>query len=83
MRFFIYHTHSLLFIFCYLFQIITNTENINQVIKHTAYMNVLLINIFFENWQGQKIIDSSEKVFESAYVSLISGSSKIFCNILL
>ncbi|XP_029673298.1 uncharacterized protein LOC115241609 [Formica exsecta] len=49
------------------FQIITNTENINQVIKHTAYMNVLLINIFFENWQGQKIIDSSEKVFESAY----------------
>ncbi|KYN26705.1 Putative odorant receptor 85d, partial [Trachymyrmex cornetzi] len=25
--------------------------------------------VFFINWQGQKIIDSSEKVFESAYYS--------------
>lgn len=42
--------------------------NINHLVKHFSYMNGLLINIFFENWQGQKIIDSSEKVFESAYV---------------
>ncbi|CAL1677723.1 unnamed protein product [Lasius platythorax] len=49
------------------FQVITNTENINDFIKHSSYLSALLINIFFENWQGQKIIDSSEKVFESAY----------------
>ncbi|XP_025265465.1 putative odorant receptor 85d [Camponotus floridanus] len=49
------------------FQMITNTENINNFIKHYSYMNALLINIFFENLQGQKVIDSSEKVFESVY----------------
>ncbi|XP_067209620.1 odorant receptor 63a-like isoform X2 [Linepithema humile] len=46
------------------YQIIT-TANINRFLKHAAYMNGLLINIFFENWQGQRIIDSSEKVFAS------------------
>ncbi|XP_028045654.1 odorant receptor Or2 [Monomorium pharaonis] len=49
------------------YQIINNTENISGLVKPVAYLNGLLINIFFENWQGQKIIDSSEKVFESAY----------------
>ncbi|XP_071646264.1 putative odorant receptor 85d [Temnothorax longispinosus] len=51
------------------YQVITNTENINRLLKPTAYLNGLLINVFFENWQGQKIIDSSEKVFKSAYNS--------------
>ncbi|XP_019698031.1 odorant receptor 67a-like isoform X2 [Harpegnathos saltator] len=49
------------------FQVITNTENINRVLKYASYLSALLVNTFFENWQGQKIIDSSEKVFESAY----------------
>ncbi|XP_072757394.1 uncharacterized protein [Anoplolepis gracilipes] len=49
------------------FQMITNTNDINNLIKHSSYINIITINIFFENWQGQKIIDSSEKVFESAY----------------
>ncbi|XP_012529132.1 odorant receptor 4 [Monomorium pharaonis] len=39
----------------------------NYIIQTIAYLNFILLNIFFENWQGQKIIDSSEKVFESAY----------------
>ncbi|XP_025262516.1 odorant receptor 67c-like [Camponotus floridanus] len=51
------------------FQMITNTENINNFITYCIYMNALLINIFFKNWQGQKIIDSSEKIFESVYNS--------------
>ncbi|XP_032686502.1 uncharacterized protein LOC116851312 [Odontomachus brunneus] len=49
------------------FQVITNMEDINRVLKHASYLSALLLNTFFENWQGQKIIDSSEKVFESAY----------------
>ncbi|XP_011878576.1 PREDICTED: odorant receptor 67c-like isoform X1 [Vollenhovia emeryi] len=51
------------------YQVITNTENVNGILKPIAYLNGLVINVFFENWQGQKIIDSSEKVFESAYNS--------------
>ncbi|KAL6268723.1 hypothetical protein P5V15_001851 [Pogonomyrmex californicus] len=54
------------------YQVINNSENITRItliLKPAAYLNGLLINIFFENWQGQKIIDSSEKVFESAYNS--------------
>lgn len=42
-------------------------ENINRLLKPIAYLNATLINVFIENWQGQKIIDSSERVFESAY----------------
>lgn len=49
-------------------QVVTNTESINHLLKHITYLNGLIINIFFENWQGQKIIDSSEKVYESVYV---------------
>ncbi|XP_025264857.1 putative odorant receptor 85d [Camponotus floridanus] len=49
------------------FQMITNTENINNFISCCIYMSGLLINIFLKNWQGQKIIDSSEKIFESVY----------------
>ncbi|XP_039305979.1 odorant receptor 67a [Solenopsis invicta] len=51
------------------YQVISNTEDISAILKPIAYLNGLLINVFFENWQGQKIIDSSEKVFESAYNS--------------
>ncbi|XP_025264840.1 odorant receptor 67c-like [Camponotus floridanus] len=51
------------------FKMITNTENINNFITYCIYMNGLLINIFFKNWQGQKMIDSSEKIFESVYNS--------------
>jgi len=43
-------------------------ENISGDINNYVYVNGLLLNVFFENWQGQKIIDSSEKVFKSAYV---------------
>ncbi|KAF3054401.1 Odorant receptor 123 [Nylanderia fulva] len=49
------------------FQVITHTGNVHHLLKYYSYLNGLLINIFFENWQGQKIIDSSEKVFNSAY----------------
>ncbi|EZA47888.1 hypothetical protein DMN91_003081 [Ooceraea biroi] len=49
------------------FQVITNTEDINRVLKHVSYLNALLVNTFFENWQGQKMMDSSEEVHESAY----------------
>ncbi|XP_071646088.1 odorant receptor 9a-like isoform X7 [Temnothorax longispinosus] len=51
------------------YQVINNTEDINRLLKLSAYLNGVLINVFFQNWQGQKIIDSSEKVFESAYNS--------------
>ncbi|XP_067209609.1 odorant receptor 63a-like isoform X2 [Linepithema humile] len=49
------------------YQVITNLGNLNLVLHHSSYLSGLLINAFFENWQGQKIIDSSEKVFDSAY----------------
>ncbi|XP_012231993.2 odorant receptor Or2-like isoform X2 [Linepithema humile] len=49
------------------YQVLTNMGNLNLVLHHSSYLNGLLINLFFENWQGQKIIDSSEKVFDSAY----------------
>ncbi|XP_012231990.1 odorant receptor 4-like isoform X2 [Linepithema humile] len=49
------------------YQVMTNTQNINRTLKNLSYMNAILMNVFFENWQGQKIIDSSEKIFESAY----------------
>ncbi|KYN05111.1 Putative odorant receptor 85d, partial [Cyphomyrmex costatus] len=51
------------------YQVINNVEDINRFIKLIAYLNAVLFVVFFVNWQGQKIIDSSEKVFESAYNS--------------
>lgn len=42
--------------------------SLSRGINHIVYLNGLLLNVLFENWQGQKIVDSSEKVFESAYV---------------
>ncbi|KAL0111615.1 hypothetical protein PUN28_013064 [Cardiocondyla obscurior] len=51
------------------FQVINNTENIKGLLRPVAYLNGILINVLFENWQGQKIIDSSERVFESVYNS--------------
>ncbi|KYQ50202.1 Putative odorant receptor 67a [Trachymyrmex zeteki] len=51
------------------YQIVNNMENVSlsRGINHIVYLNGLLLNVLFENWQGQKIVDSSEKVFESAY----------------
>ncbi|XP_032686501.1 uncharacterized protein LOC116851311 [Odontomachus brunneus] len=48
-------------------QVIINTANISRVLQHSVYFSGAIINAFFENWQGQKIIDYSEKVYESAY----------------
>lgn len=47
---------------------IKTTENISHLLKPAAYLNGALISLFFHNWQGQKIIDSSGTVYESAYV---------------
>ncbi|XP_012062893.1 PREDICTED: odorant receptor 4-like [Atta cephalotes] len=47
--------------------IVNNMENVSGDINNYVYLNGLLLNVLFENWQGQKIIDSSEKVFKSAY----------------
>jgi len=47
---------------------IKSVQDINHLVKLFAYLNATLFATFFINWQGQKIIDSSEKVFESAYV---------------
>ncbi|EZA47889.1 hypothetical protein DMN91_002858 [Ooceraea biroi] len=49
------------------YQVVTNMGGINNLLRPASYLNGLLINVFFENWQGQKIIDFSEKIFESAY----------------
>ncbi|XP_071574689.1 odorant receptor 67a-like [Temnothorax nylanderi] len=49
------------------FQVITNTENINRLMPYGTYLSGLLLNTFFENWQGQNIIDCNEKVYDSAY----------------
>ncbi|KYM86179.1 Putative odorant receptor 67a [Atta colombica] len=49
------------------YQIVNNMENVSGDINNYVYLNGLLLNVLFENWQGQKIIDSSEKVFKSAY----------------
>lgn len=46
----------------------TNKENINRLLPYASYLNALMLNTFFENWQGQKIIDCNEKVHESVYV---------------
>ncbi|XP_067209661.1 odorant receptor 4-like isoform X3 [Linepithema humile] len=49
------------------YQLLINVDNSNDLVKYICFINAIIINIFFENWQGQKIIDSSEKVFESVY----------------
>ncbi|KAG5332666.1 OR67C protein, partial [Acromyrmex heyeri] len=51
------------------YQVIKNVQDVNRLVKVFAYLNEILFTLFFVNWQGQKIIDSSEKVFESAYNS--------------
>ncbi|XP_011878587.1 PREDICTED: uncharacterized protein LOC105567924 isoform X3 [Vollenhovia emeryi] len=49
------------------FQVVTNTENISRLMPYGTYLSGLVLNTFFENWQGQKIIDCNERVYESAY----------------
>ncbi|XP_032686519.1 putative odorant receptor 85d [Odontomachus brunneus] len=49
------------------FQVITNAEDMTILARHGIYFCGAVINAFFENWQGQKIIDYSEKVYEYAY----------------
>ncbi|KAH0946201.1 hypothetical protein HN011_010167 [Eciton burchellii] len=49
------------------YQVATNTDKINNLLKVASYLNAVFINIFFRNWQGQKIINFSEKIFQSAY----------------
>ncbi|XP_025156084.1 putative odorant receptor 85d [Harpegnathos saltator] len=49
------------------FQVITNAESMSRVLRHCIYFSGSVLNAFFENWQGQKIIDYSEKVYEAAY----------------
>ncbi|KAG5313117.1 OR67C protein, partial [Acromyrmex insinuator] len=51
------------------YQVIKNVQDVNRLVNLFAYLNAVLFTVFFVNWQGQKIIDSSEKVFESAYNS--------------
>lgn len=46
----------------------THKENITRLLPYASYLDALMVNMFFENWQGQKIIDCNEKVHESAYV---------------
>lgn len=47
---------------------LTNTEDMNRLVKYILFLSAAIINAFFENWLGQKIIDSSEKLYEYAYV---------------
>ncbi|XP_070521090.1 odorant receptor 49a-like [Cardiocondyla obscurior] len=49
------------------FQVVTNAENINRLMPYGTYLNGLVLNMFFENWQGQKIMDCNQKIYESAY----------------
>ncbi|KAH0946202.1 hypothetical protein HN011_010168 [Eciton burchellii] len=51
------------------FQVIRNMEDISRMLKNVSYLNALLFNTFFVNWQGQKMINSSEKVHKSVYNS--------------
>ncbi|XP_018354336.1 PREDICTED: uncharacterized protein LOC108755680 [Trachymyrmex septentrionalis] len=59
------------------FQVITSTEDVNHLLKHTSYLSALLLNTFFENWQGQKIIDSSEKI-QCGMVQNANSAKKAF-----
>ncbi|XP_020285681.1 uncharacterized protein LOC109855631 [Pseudomyrmex gracilis] len=63
---FVHLASSLLILSVLEYQIATTTD-VGLIVHHVSYFNGLLFNVFFENWQGQKIINSSEKVFESAY----------------
>ena len=58
-------------------------ENIGGGINNYVYLNGLLLNVLFENWQGQKIVDSSEKVFKSAYVLYNNKVTHYKCVILI
>ncbi|XP_011878148.1 PREDICTED: odorant receptor Or2-like isoform X2 [Vollenhovia emeryi] len=50
------------------FQVVTSMEqSLSRLMPYGSYLSGLVVNIFLENWQGQKIMDCSEKVFESAY----------------
>ncbi|XP_025156080.1 uncharacterized protein LOC109504182 [Harpegnathos saltator] len=49
------------------FQVIRNAKDVAVLTRHGIYFCGAVINAFFENWQGQKIIDYSEKVYEYAY----------------
>ncbi|KAG5332664.1 OR67C protein, partial [Acromyrmex heyeri] len=63
-------TGLIVFIISFLgYQVIKNVQDVNRLVNLFAYLNPTLFILFFVNWQGQKIIDSSEKVFESAYNS--------------
>lgn len=50
------------------FQAITNTKDMSRLVQCAIFFNAMVINAFFQNWQGQRIIDYSEKVYEYAYV---------------
>jgi len=41
---------------------ITGKENINHMMSYGTYLSGLLLNTFFENWQGQKIIHCNQKM---------------------
>ncbi|XP_032686520.1 odorant receptor 9a-like [Odontomachus brunneus] len=49
------------------FQMITNIEDMNRASQYFIYLNGILLNTFFENWQGQRIIDSNEMLYQSIY----------------
>ncbi|XP_032686530.1 odorant receptor 67a-like [Odontomachus brunneus] len=49
------------------FQAITNIYDLNRLSQSCLYLSVCLIGTFFENWQGQKVIDSNEKLYHSIY----------------
>ncbi|XP_025156087.1 putative odorant receptor 85d [Harpegnathos saltator] len=49
------------------FQVKTNAKSTSCVLRHCVYFSGAIVNTFFENWQGQKIIDYSEKVYKAAY----------------
>ncbi|XP_028045659.2 odorant receptor 67a [Monomorium pharaonis] len=48
-------------------QVINDTENIGRLMPYGTYLSGLVLNTFFENWQGQKILDCNEKVYNAAY----------------
>ncbi|KAL6268724.1 hypothetical protein P5V15_001852 [Pogonomyrmex californicus] len=49
------------------FQVMAYPENISRMLPYGSYLSGLVFNTFFENWQGQKMIDCNEKVYNSAY----------------
>ncbi|XP_032686505.1 odorant receptor 67a-like [Odontomachus brunneus] len=49
------------------FQALVNIDDPNRFSQNCVYLSETLLNMFFENWQGQKIIDSNEKLYHSIY----------------